>query len=426
MSEKEADRVSVLEQVRSGHLTQAAAAAQLALSTRQLRRLQRRYADQGAAGLAHRLRGQDSNRRLPPELLEHAQALLRAHYADFGPTLAAEKLQERHAVMLSVETVRRLMTQAGLWRPKRRRLRAIHPLRERRAARGELIQIDGSPHDWFEGRAPRCTLLVFVDDATGELMALKFVAQETTLDYLGVLHDYILEHGLPACLYSDRHSIFVTSNAKREDVEPTQFAKVLERLGIEAIQASSPQAKGRVERANQTLQDRLVKELRLAGINDAATANAWLPQFRARYNQKFMVSPRSGQDGHVPYLDAAQDLARACSVRHRRKLSPTLSCQFQTLSLQIIAPEQQRRLAGQHVQVLQQPDGTVLVLHQGHCLPYQTMPRAIKPALDSKTLNANVDQALLKRRARSVKPSASHPWKRWQDFEPGAIARSMP
>src|SRR5690606_37814900 len=199
---------------------------------------------------------------------------------------------------LSVETVRRLMCEAGLWRAKRRRCKPIHPLRERRACRGELIQIDGSSHDWFEGRAPRCTFLVFIDDASSQLMALKFVAHETTLDYLGVLQDYILEHGLPACLYSDRHSVFVTSNATKEEAQPTHFARALERLGIEGLQASSPQAKGRVERANQTLQDRLVKAMRLAGINDMQAANAWLPTYLAAHNRRFAVASAEPEDGH--------------------------------------------------------------------------------------------------------------------------------
>src|SRR5690606_2181613 len=169
-------------------------------------------------------------RRTPEAILAQAQALIAAHYSDFGPTLACEKLAERHGIRLSIESVRRVMTQAGLWRPRARRYKPIHPLRARRPCRGELIQIDGSPHDWFEGRAPRCTLLVFIDDATSELMALRFVEQETTMGYLGLLHDYIAQHGLPACLYSDRHSIFVTSkgaDALEHGPKPTHFAQAL-------------------------------------------------------------------------------------------------------------------------------------------------------------------------------------------------------
>ena len=407
MSQQELGRLRVLQQLVQGALNRREAAAILSISSRQLRRIERRYEAQGEVGLVHRLRGQASNRRLDPARVLAAQQLVARHYADFGPTLAAEALAERHGIVLSVESVRTLMREAGLWRARRKRLRPIHPMRERRPRRGELIQIDGSPHDWFEGRGPRCTLLVFIDDATSELMALRFVASETTTDYLLALREHILAHGLPMCLYSDRHSIFRTANT--EDSQPTQFARALERLGIEGLQASSPQAKGRVERANQTLQDRLVKAMRLAGIDDMQAANAWLPGYIAVHNRRFAVAPAEREDAHVAYLGSAGELDLALAYRHERKLSKTLSCQFRQQILQIAAPGHQRRLAGQAVQLIEHLDGTLQVLHAGQPLSFEAVHRRdyVKPAVDTKALNGVVRKVI----AQRYRPSASHPWR---------------
>ena len=415
MSQKEVGRLRVLEQVLHGALSQIEAATVLQLSVRQLRRLQRRYETEGEAALVHQLRGQPSNRRLDPALVSRAQQLIAAHYADFGPTLAAETLAQRHGIMLSAESVRTLMRAAGLWRAKRRRLPSIHPMRERRPRRGELIQIDGSPHDWFEGRSPRCTLLVFIDDATSELMALRFVRAETTADYLQVLRQYILTHGLPICLYSDRHSIFRSTSALNP--QPTYFARALERLGIEGIQASSPQAKGRVERANQTLQDRLVKAMRLAGINDMQAANAWLPAYLSQHNQRFARTPAQPEDAHVPYQGDCKTLDLALAYRHERRLSKTLSCQFRHLILQILAPGQQRRMAGTVVQVLEHLNGTLQVLCDGRDLPFESIQKAdyAKPTEDAKSLNVRVQTTLTQ---RPVPPAANHPWRRWEGPHP--------
>lgn len=410
MSQKEVARLRVLEQVLGGVLKRTEAAQILQVSTRQLRRLERRYESGGEAGLVHGLRGQASNRRLDPALVLRAQQLVGAHYDDFGPTLAAEMLAERHGIKLSVESVRTLMREAGLWHARRRRITPIHRARERRPRRGELVQIDGSPHDWFEGRAPRCTLLVFIDDATSELMALRFVRAETTTDYLLVLREYILTHGLPMCLYSDRHSIFRSTSANNP--QPTCYARALERLGIEGLHASSPQAKGRVERAHQTLQDRLVKAMRLAGINDMQTANAWLPTYLSAHNRRFAVAPAEPEQAHVAFLGSPQELDMALAYHHQRKLSKTLSCQFHQQILQIIAPEHQRRLAGQHVQIIEHLDGTLEVHHNQQPLSFQAMHRrdVIAPAVDAKSLDAAV-RRLVTRRSR---PPASHPWRAWQ------------
>ena len=263
-------------------------------------------------------RGVPPNRRLSEKTKRQAIDLIGAHYRDFGPTLASEKLAELHGLDLSTESTRQLMIEAAYWQPRKGAGIRVHPMRERRARLGELIQIDGSPHDWFEGRGERCTLLVFIDDATGRLMQLRFAPTETTLGYMRVLHDHILAHGLPVALYSDKHSIFRV-NAKDADTEAeTQFSRAARELGIECIHAHSPQAKGRVERANQTLQDRLVKEMRLAGISGMDSANAWLPGFTADFNRRFAVTPRDSQDAHRAYQGAREDLTDP----HVAKLSP--------------------------------------------------------------------------------------------------------
>lgn len=416
MSAREEGRLRVLEQVLHGKLSQVQAAGLLEVSVRQVRRLQRRYEAHGGAGLVHQLRGQVSNRKLDASVALRAQQLITAHYPDFGPTLASEMLVKHHGIALSIESVRTLMTSAGLWRPKRKRQTPIHPMRERRACRGELIQIDGSPHDWFEGRGPRCTLLVFIDDATSELMALRFVAAETTAAYMQTLHDYILEHGLPACLYSDRHSIFRTSKAADDNPLPTQFARALDSLGIEGIQASSPQAKGRVERANKTLQDRLVKVLRLAGINDMVAANAWVSAYIEPHNQRFAVQARDPHDAHVAYLESELQLSTILAHHYQRRLSKTLSCQFRRQVLQISAPGQQRRLAGQTVQIIERLDGSLTVLYERRPLIHQASDRTvyIKPVVDAKGLNHRVNTTLKERQ----RPDSTHPWKQWRGSYP--------
>jgi len=413
MSETEADRLRVLEQVLRGEMSRSNAATRLGLSTRQLRRIARRYQSQGAAGLVHLLRGRSSNRKLDASLVVRAQQLIGAHYRDFGPTLACEALAERHGMVLSVESVRTLMRQAGLWQAKRKRRTPIHPMRERHARCGELIQIDGSEHDWFEGRSPQCTLLVFIDDATSALMALRFVPSESTDSYLRTLRTYVLRHGLP--------SVFRTSNT--DTPKPTQFAMALARLGIEGIQASSPQAKGRVERANKTLQDRLIKTLRLEGINDMDTANAWIDHYIEAHNRRFTVAPAEPEDAHAPWLDSLDRLNLLLGHYEERTLSKTLSCQFHKQIVQVHAPTRQRRLAGQIVQIIKPLDGELIVLHEKQTLPCTVMQKKerIRPAVDAKALATRAWDL----RRKGNKPAANHPWKRWTGATPNPQTVSL-
>ena len=423
MTVKDVLRSQVMAQVEDGKLDQASAAARLGISVRQVKRLKRRMLAEGVQGLLSKKRGLPSNRRTAPEVLASAVALIGEHYADFGPTLACEKLLERHDIKLSVETVRQAMLRAGLWRAKRGAGARTYAMRERRARRGELIQIDGSPHDWFEGRAPRCSLLVFIDDATSELTALRFVDTETTLGYMSLLEEHICKHGLPAALYSDRHSIFRVNKASNKDVsdEQTQFARALDQLGIEGIQANSPQAKGRVERANQTLQDRLVKEMRLQGISSQAAANAWLPQFIRAFNRRFAVKPAALDDAHVVYTGEHAALHRILSVHTQRRLSSNLSCQFAGLLYQVRVSGEGLALRGAEVTVVTHPDSATEIVWQGRLLPHTCTSKPVRQAeaVNGKEVNSKVDLVLEKR--RTPPQPIGHPWKRRMDTAPGAV-----
>lgn len=412
MNQKEVKRAQILDLLKVSNISQQEASKRIGISTRQVRRLAKRYQMEGLGGLISKKRGISSNRRLDEKLRTSAITHIGTHYRDFGPTFAREKLAERHQIKLSVESTRQLMITAGYWQPRKGSKISVHPMRERRSRFGELIQIDGSPHDWFEGRSARCTLLVFIDDATGRLTQLRFMPTETTLGYMHVLHDHILAHGVPIALYSDKHSIF-RINAKEADAEAeTQFSRAARELGIECIHAHSPQAKGRVERANQTLQDRLVKEMRLARIDDMEAANAWLPAFIANYNQRFAVQPKDTQDAHTPYQHTQDDLARTLSVQVQRTLSKNLSCQYEHQLLQIATTGQGLGLRGAKIMVHERFDGTKELLWKKRQLNYTMMekPQRQLPVAEGKELNTRVNEAIT-RGNTGHKPAANHPWR---------------
>ena len=285
MSKKELTRLEVIRRLEEKRMRQREAAEILGVSSRHIRRLLRSYRLHKEKGLISRRRGKPSNNRLKAEIKQQAIDLLHSRYHDFGPTLAHEKLTEVHHLTLSVESVRQIMIAEELWKPRKVKRQAVHQRRLRRACLGELVQIDGSPHAWFEDRGPVCTLLVFIDDATGRLMELLFVPVETTFAYFTAARRYLERHGRPVAFYSDKHGIFrVNAKNALSGSGMTQFERAMKALDIEIICANTPQGKGRVERANQTLQDRLVKELRLKGISSIQAANAYLPQFIADFN----------------------------------------------------------------------------------------------------------------------------------------------
>lgn len=420
MSTSELTRLAAMERLLARDLTQAEVAQQLGLSVRHVKRLLRRFRQGGPTALLSTRRGRPSNHRIDPARIDRALALVREHYADCGPTFAAEKLEERHGVRIDHETLRRAMIASGQWRPQRKRRRAIHPPRERRPCFGELVQIDGSHHPWFEDRGSKCTLYVAVDDATSALLALHFAEQETTEGYFHLVRQLALEYGLPLAFYSDRHSIFRFNNDAEIAHGPTQFGRAMFELDIELICANSPQAKGRVERANATLQQRLVKELRYRDICTIAEGNAFLPQFISSYNAKFAKLPLASSDAHRP-APTVEHLDRILVTRYERTVTKNLTVHFANQVFHILRPEQARRLQYAKVHLWRDPGGTLFIEHRAERLPYRLGASAdLTPILDAKALDA---RPTLNPRAHATKahtPPMTHPWK----AQPYKAARS--
>jgi hypothetical protein len=371
MSRKKIDRLDVIRRVNERRLTQVKAAQLLGLGPRQVGRLCAAYGRHGPPGLVSRQRGKASNRRLPAALQTRALELVRERYADFGPTLAGEKLRELHGVDVSRETLRKWMAEAGIWLTRDKRAARAHQPRHRRACLGELVQIDGSPHAWFEDRGPSCSLLVYVDDATGRLMELRFVKVESTFDYFASTAAYLMRHGKPVAFYSDKHSIFRLHHegATGRAQGLTQFGRALSDLNIDIICANTPQAKGRVERMNKTLQDRLVKELRLRGISNMDDGNAFAPEFMADYNRRFARAPQVAHDAHRP-LQAGEDLAQTFSWQEERTMSRNLTVHFKRVTYLVEPGPETLPLGGKRVRVREWEDGRVEILCAGRTLPY--------------------------------------------------------
>ncbi len=373
MSQKELHRLELIQRVRGRSLTVVEAAALLRLSRSQVHRLLQAYDLAGADGLVSKKRGRPSNRRHSEDFRNLVLDLVREHYADFGPTLAAEKLLERHRIAVSKETLRQWMMEAGIWVSRRERKKRVFQPRGRRDCFGELVQIDGSLHWWFENRGPKCALLVYIDDATGKLLHLRFAGSENTFDYLHATKAYLQQWGKPIAFYSDKHGIFRTTHASKKDRTSglTQFGRALYELNIDIICANTPQAKGRVERANQTLQDRLVKELRLRGIDTIAAANAYAPEFMADFNRRFGKAPRNPKDMHRPFA-AHENLDGAMCRKEVRKLSQALTLRYDKVMFILDPTDLATALAGKKVLVCDYPDGRLEVTHEGRSLPYRT------------------------------------------------------
>ncbi len=374
MSERELDRVGVIEQVLRRELAQTKAAEMLALTPRQVRRLCAAYERLGPAGLVSRKRGRPSNHRLSTELEGRALELVRDRYRDFGPTFAREKLAEVHGLEVGRETLRKWMLAAGLWSPKASRKAAPHQPRNRRSCLGELVQIDGSPHHWFEERGVECTLLVYVDDATGALMELRFVDVESAFDYFAATRSYLQHHGRPVAFYSDKHSIFRVAHegTTGPDEGVTQFGRALAELNIDIICANSPQAKGRVERMNQTLQDRLVKELRLRGISNRDEANQYAPVFMADFNSRFARPPAKAHDAHRP-LRPEHDLDHIFTWQEDRTVTKNLVVHFHRASYLLTPTSEACALAGHRVGVSEREDGVIEIWADGRLFPYSIL-----------------------------------------------------
>jgi winged helix-turn helix protein len=374
MSDGELSRLEVLRDLDQRRLTTAAAGQLLGLERRQVFRLLKAYRIGGPTGLISKRRGRRSNRRKPEALRRAVLAMIRQWYWDFGPTLAAEKLREDHGIAVGRETLRQWMIEAGLWRDRKQR-KQVHQPRPRRECVGELVQVDGSEHWWFEDRGPQCTLLVFVDDATSRLMHLQFVESESTFAYFHAARAYLEAWGKPVAFYSDKHGVFRVNHPGALGGDGmTQFGRALHALNIDIICANSSPAKGRVERANKTLQDRLVKELRLAGAATLAEGNALLPAFIADYNARFAKAPANNKDLHRP-LRAGDDLDDAFAWKEERTLSQALTLQYDKVMFILEPSEQAKAAIGKQVTVVDYPDGRLAIRYKGIELAYRTFDK---------------------------------------------------
>ena len=415
MSNKEISRVEVLEKLSRREMKQKVGAKILGLSIRQIKRLVKKYRLGGSKNLIHKSRGRVSNNKISQDKLDKAIKVIKEKYWDFGPTMANEKLFENHQIKLSVERLRQEMIEVSLWQPRKRRKAQVHQLRERRACFGELVQLDGSPHDWFEGRSEICNLNVAIDDATGRL-SLKFSRVETTQDYFKLVEEYFNEVGLPLAFYVDKHSIFRVNNpASLDHKKPsnnnfheglTQFGRAMKELGVKLIFANSPQAKGRVEKVNQTLQDRLVKEMRIKGISNIDEGNKFLPKFAKQFAKKFSVPPRASVNMHRK-LGKNIDLDKILCIKEIRTLSKNLTFQYNNTVFQIKTKRSAYTLRSTLVTICDRYDGTTTVLDsRGKPLDYTTIKKLPNTKeTNSKQLNYLVN-GILKTKPRQKK----NPW----------------
>ncbi|MGO8818029.1 MAG: ISNCY family transposase [Terriglobia bacterium] len=417
LSQRERDRLRVLHEIEQGQLTQVAAAGRLQLSDRQVRRLLRGIEKYGDRAVIHGLRGRPSNRKFPAFFERKVLARVGQRYADFGPTLAAEHLT-KEGLPLSRETLRKWMIKAVFWRPRSQRLRKIHVWRERRASFGELVMQDSSPFRWLEERGPACQLIAVIDDATSRVYA-RFVEHDPTEENLRTLGGWLRRYGRPLAHYTDRNSIFrstrpaALSEQLRGEEARSQFGRALQELGIAWIAAQSPQAKGRIERLFQTLQDRLVKELRLAGIDTMEAANHFLEtRFLPEWEERFTVAPRNPRNAHRR-LGREPRLEEILSVRVTRTVAQDHTVSWEGNRWGVPREEVCAGLRGAQVEIERRLDGSHWLrfrnryLRLCHCP--QPAPRAVSPSgLRPPVLTAKQQSRVYK----SAPPN--HPWRTFQ------------
>ena len=402
MSREEVQRYQIIRKILDRVINQQEGAEYLRLSDRQVRRIVRRVRVEGESGVIHRLRGKSGWRKIDPNIRERILGLYRRQYEGFGPVLASEKLQERDGIKVNDETLRLWLMQEGLWQVSRQRKPKDKSWRARKEHFGEMVQMDGSQHDWLEGRGPKLVLMGYIDDATNRFYG-KFYEYEGTFPAFGSLKGYIKHYGIPKSVYLDKHSTY-KNNRKykytdwpfRDKEELTQFGRACRQLGIELIYANSPQAKGRVERVFGTHQDRLVKELRLAGAKTCEEANRVLNGYLPKFNQRFEVSAKGHGDLHRP-VDARIDLDEILSVHSERALRNDRTVLHQRRWYQVLT-----KTRAQRVTICEYLNGRLAIKHDGTPLAYKLIegPR-VKDLIVRK----------LKPRFRPVPPRGSY----WRD-----------
>jgi len=402
-TQEELRRLHVIEKVLERGLKQVEAAEILSLSSRQIRRMVKRVKEEGQRGIVHRSRGQPSKRKLADQLKEKVIELYRKSYQDFGPTLACEKLLERDGVSISDETLRRWLIESGDWRRTRKR-RKHRQWRERKGHAGELVQMDGSHHAWFEDRGEPCVLMGYIDDAKGNAFG-RFYDHEGTMPAMDSFRRYIRKYGLPLKVYLDGLSTYKstakpTIQEQLEGVEPlSEFERALKELRVEVSHAHSPQAKGRIERLFRTFQDRLIKEMRLKGIGTIEEGNRFLAEYLPIYNKRFSVRPREKEDLHRP-LPKGMDLNAILCIKTERTVRNDFTVAHNKKLYQI-----KEATKASKVIVQDRMDGSMRITYQGHTLRFREITE--RPARENK-------QPVIRRRRRTYIPPADHPWRRFK------------
>lgn len=399
MSRRETKRLHVIHQALDKRITQAKAAELVGLSSRQLRRMIKRVREEGDEGISHRSRGKASNRRLSQKVKDKVLKLYRNQYSGYGPTFVCEKLFDDHKIKLGDETLRLWLNQENIFYEKRKG-RKHREWRERKHHFGEMVQMDGSHHAWFEGRGTECVLMGYIDDATGTVSG-RFYNYEGTMPAMDSFNRYIKRYGIPQSVYLDKHSTYKSTTKQSiqdelEDKKPmSQFERSLAELGVTVIHANSPQAKGRIERLFRTLQDRLVKEMGLAGIKRVEQANEFLKSYLPTFNRKFKVKPVSEVDVHQPALPM-RELDKIFCIREERTLRNDFTIAYNGKFYQI-----KDVVKTQKVAVEERMDGSLHITHRGLDLRYREIKR--QPAKEKQKAPVLID--------RRYQP-ADHPWKR--------------
>jgi len=416
MSNREIDRLKVIQKTLDGILTWKDAGEILSLSERQIGRLCAKVRVNGNRGIIHGLKGRISNHRLPEYIVDEAVKIVKLHYPDFMPTFANEKLLENHKIRISVNTLRKAMIKEGIFRPKKSKQK--HRLwRPRYSCVGMLVQLDGSDHDWFEGRGAKCVLLIFIDDATSRILYGKFIPVEDTVNLMLCAREYLKINGRPCAIYVDKDSIYKVNRQAsveeelRDEMPLSQFTRAMKELGIDMIFANSPQAKGRVERGFRTHQDRLVKELRLARISDITQANKFLDKiYIPKHNGKFAVAPASPVNAHKALLKT-QNLAGILCIKTVRTLACDYTLRYKNRFLQITENQKVRIRPGNKVLVEERLDTSLHLIFKEKYLRFKAIDK--RPYRGYYAANKSVLRAMEKPSVGSCVPGKDHPWRRF-------------
>ncbi len=401
--QKELKRLHVIHRVLNEEITQAEASEILSLSERQIRRIVKRIGQEGDIGIVHKSRGKESNRKLPKKLTERVVYLYQQKYQGFGPTLFSEKLAELEDIHISDETARKWLIEAGQWE-KGRKKRQHRQWRQRKEHYGEMVQMDGSHHDWFEGRGPECVLMAYIDDATNRVYC-RFYEYEGTIPAMDSFKRYIRKYAIPMSIYFDRHTTYKSTAEPtiEEEIngeEPlSEFGRALEELGVKRIYAYSPQAKGRIERLFKTLQDRLIKEMRLMGIKSVKEANKFLKTYLPKYNKKFSLKAHKPEDLHMPVPEGI-DLNTILCIKTERAVRNDNTITYKRELYQI-----EEVMAGKRVTVTERIDGRMRILYQDRSLKFRQID--IRPEQPQK-------QKVKTKRRTAYIPPADHPWRKFK------------